>query len=519
MLIDARTVEQDSTVEADVCIIGAGAAGITIARELNGTSHSVCLLESGGFELEPEVQALYEGASEGTFLARENYLTGSRLRFFGGTTNHWAGWCRPLDPLDFEVRSWVPHSGWPFSREHLEPYYRRAAEIIEIHPFDFDPAQRVVAEPSLLHGSDVATTKVFHFSPPTRFGQMYRDELTQSPNVTLYHHANVRELKANESASAVEEVDVTCLTGTGFKVRARRFVLATGGIENARMLLLSDSVQQAGLGNQHDLVGRFFADHPHMDVGNLAVTDPDRQMDLYEFYEDPELGHRALHFLTIGEEAQRREHLLNLRVYLRPRGKREMPKVARDVGHTASHLDRADVGAIRPAEASLYYSVRSRLEEFLDPQPSRFFALDVSCETEPNPESRVTLIQDVDALGMRRVQLNWVVTEQGSRSVRRSIELIGQELGRHLQGRAQVVLNEEELWPRAWGGSHHLGTTRMHDDPRRGVVDARCRVHGIENLYVGGSSVFPTYGFANPTLTITALALRIAEDLKRELAG
>jgi choline dehydrogenase-like flavoprotein len=498
MLEDARSVPAGTVIDTAVCVIGAGPAGIALARALDSAGLRTCLLESGGFEPDRETQSLYEGVNSGTILREhEPYLSRSRIRAFGGTTVLWWGWCIPLREIDFEEREWIPHSGWPFSRAVLDPYYSRAASLFEIEPFEGGgsvPPDR----PPLLEGSDEIQTDLFHISP-VFVGTRYRDELVRSENVTIYLHANVVDLQADTNASKVESVRVACLDGNRFTVRARRFVLAAGGIENARLLLASGSVQKDGLGNDHGLVGRFFADHPHLDAGHMVVSDADRDMSLYEFL--PDRKQAQMGFLSLTDRAMREHGLPSLRVWLRPVEPEALPNLSRAVGRSVAHLD-ARAGGAAPRDGA-------------GPPALRFFGLNVCCDTTPNPENRVTLIDDRDALGNRRVKLEWRIDPEDNRSVRRSMALLGRELGRTSRGRVRLLISEEAPWPDALPAAHHMGTTRMHRDPQHGVVDENGRVHGLANLYAAGGSVFPTGGYANPTLTIVALALRLADHLKQ----
>ncbi|MGH7564021.1 MAG: FAD-dependent oxidoreductase, partial [Gemmatimonadota bacterium] len=256
MLIDARELPDATEIDSDVCIVGAGAAGITIARELAGTPLRVCLLESGGLEFDPEIQALYSGENVGfPYYDADKF----RLRFFGGTTNHWQGVCRPLDPIDFEARDWVPGSGWPIGRADLEPYYARAQTICQLGPLDYRVStwRTEGAAPFALPERWIES-RVFQQSPPTRFGQTYRDEIRDAANVRAYLHANVIEIEADSPPPSIRRMRLACLTGIRFTARARWYVLATGAVENARLLLASRRDVPEGLGNVHGWVGRTF---------------------------------------------------------------------------------------------------------------------------------------------------------------------------------------------------------------------------------------------------------------------
>ena len=274
LLIDSRTLQQDTLIETDLCIVGAGAAGITIARELAGHGMQVALLESGGFEFDEQTQSLYQGDNTGEF---PQYAPDQpRARYFGGTTNYWSGNCRPLDPIDFEQRAWIPHSGWPFGREELDPYYARARQVCQLgeyHPNTINCKIPADYAQLPLAGNRVRTA-IFELSPPTRFGKTYRDTITGAANISVYLHANVVNIDTNDNISRVQHLQVACLDGPAFRVSARIYILATGGIENARLLLISDHQQPGGLGNHQDIVGRYFMENPSIWPGNLLFSGP-----------------------------------------------------------------------------------------------------------------------------------------------------------------------------------------------------------------------------------------------------
>jgi hypothetical protein len=199
MLRDARELDDVGMIECDLCIVGGGAAGITLARSFIGKALRVCLLESGGLEIEEEIQALYRGKNLGLPYFD---LDTCRLRFFGGSTNHWAGRCRPLDELDFAPRPWVRLSGWPISRADLEPFYRQAQELCQLGAYDYtpepwlDPGQQVLPfDPAIL------LSRVWQFSPPTAFGEVYRAELESAVNVDVLLHASVVDITTSESGA------------------------------------------------------------------------------------------------------------------------------------------------------------------------------------------------------------------------------------------------------------------------------------------------------------------------------
>lgn len=522
MATDGRDIPQDTVLEFDVCVIGAGAAGITIARDFSGEHMRVGLLESGGFHYEKEVQKLYRGQNTGRPYFR---LDEARLRFFGGTTNHWEGWCRPLDPIDFDQRDWVAHSGWPLTREELLPYYRRAHKLCQLGPFDYNPENWFSSwdGDAILRNSlkKIAPT-VFQYSPPTRFGVEYRDELEQADNVEILIHSTVTELVPKRGAEEIKIARIRTLAGNEFHVKADHFVLATGGIENARLLLASNSVRPAGLGNRHDLVGRFFMDHPHFVAAALL---PARRKLRLPFFKRREVdGTTVEGVLTVPPEIQKREMLLNLSVQLRPPKQLANTYLGADDGWLAVRDVFADMKRGNPPSdlARHLKRILGDLDGTIEGAYQEVSGSDTTvfplfCRTEqcPNPVSRVQLSRETDALGVPRADLHWTLSRQDLQSVRRGMELLAMEMGRIGVGRVKVPATVDQWGSRIEGGWHHMGTTRMAHDPRSGVVDPQCRVYGLENLFVAGSSVFPTSGFSNPTLTIVALALRLSTHLKR----
>lgn len=491
MFIDARSVDDAAVMGCDVCIVGAGAAGITLATELSRADLDVCVLESGGLTPEADTQRLYEGESVGGRYKISGEPAGpvsaSRLRFFGGSTNHWVGFCRPLDAFDFEPRPYARSEGWPIRRASLGAYYARAQRICDLGPNTYEPefwARRAGGRP--LREDRNVTNAVFQMSPPTRFGPTYRRALERARRVRVLLNANAVALAAPEGR-AVRRLEAATLNGRRFAIRARTYVLAAGAIENARLLLASQAGRRTGVGNEHDLVGRFFTDHPQGRAATLAVPMSSRALDFYR--PDAGMRRRAVGTLTTTDTAVRSERLLRF---------------------SAIVLD-------SPADPPPLAEGVPKLMQLMGERGKvRFLGLHMSSEVAPNRDSRVTLGDDTDALGVPRVRVDWQLGELERRSVERSLELIGRHLG--ALGVARLLSHprqNDRFWEdEVTGGSHHLGTTRMHRDPRRGVVDADCRVHGMANLYVAGSSVFPTTGYANPTLTIVALALRLADRLR-----
>mgnify|MGYP003630971772 CR=1 FL=1 len=504
MFIDGRQVPEGTIIETDIAIIGAGAAGITIAREMAGRKVNVTLIESGGLDFDPEVQALYEGESVGVPYT----LDTSRLRYFGGSTNHWGGWCRPMQPIDFEKREWVPHSGWPITRDDLDPYYERANQIAQIGPVRYNDADwwsdGGKNTPLPLPGGEVMT-RWFEYSPPTRFGQFYRKAVSEAPNIKTYLHSNVLEIVPDEAARHVQHLRIGTLSGGRFEIRPRLVVLATGGIENARMLLLSNSVAKTGLGNQHDVVGRYFMEHPHVEKPvEILITRPEMVAPYYKTY-------------TKLNGAQIRGVFMFTDEYLR--AKRRLGTVmtfyeSQDILDSDTYDEKA-LAQGRNLEPDVLRLLRSTTASAAsDTMIGKRYGSGCATEQAPNPDSRIMLSEEKDPLGMNRTKIDWRLSWEDRANLRLNMEALARAFGQWGNGAVKILFKDKDSWDEAEGwGNHHMGTTRMSDDPRKGVVDANCKVHGIDNLYVAGSSVFTTSATVNPTLTLLALAMRLADHI------
>jgi choline dehydrogenase-like flavoprotein len=255
---DSRDLEEGTILGADLCILGAGAAGITLARALGSSGLTIILLESGGLEPEDANKALSEAKMTGIQTWSPADM---RVRVLGGSTQHWTGHCRPLGADDFTARSWLPNSGWPITLADLEPYYALAQETLELGAFDYDPAGRAQGR-ALLPFSPVAENRYYQLSPPTRMGERYRSELDAAEYLTVYTYANATNLVLNGARTRIGAVDVKTLSGKSLRVQAGMFVLAMGGLENARLLLASNTQLSAGVANGNDVVGRYLMEHP-----------------------------------------------------------------------------------------------------------------------------------------------------------------------------------------------------------------------------------------------------------------
>lgn len=519
MFITAESIDPAAGLTGDVCIIGAGAAGITLARDLAGSTAKVILLEAGEEDYTDESQDVYEGVSEG-YLP----LYSSRLRFFGGTTNHWAGYCRPYNRIDFETREWIPRSGWPIDYDMLFGYLNKARPIVEIPPdatFEAEPWSKATGG-ALFDLPEGFYQSVSHLSPPTRFAIRYRDDIEKAENVSCVLRANVTDYIPADGGKRLDRVTVTRYDGESFPVRARFFVMAMGGIENARALLIARTVNGRALGASPDLVGRFFMDHVGADVGVISMPEERARNSLYLPWKGREQdGVAIVPAIETTEDLQRREQLTNINFVLMPGqsvGMRSFRRIAEDIeyGRWPDTLDVDIVGMVTNFEDVL----QNAGEKMGVSDPTYHFYLRAISEVTPNPESRVMLGEATDRFGQPRTRLVMQPNEIDRVSVQKAVMALGQALGEKGIGRLKTDYSPDVQWGEEmdWG-YHHCGTTRMSESPADGVVDPNLRMHGVENLYIAGSSVFPVIGATTPTWPIVALTLRLGDHLRERMSN
>ena len=511
MHIDARLLDDQSVIEGDICIIGAGAAGISIALDWVNTPYKVVLLEGGGFEYDDRVQELYNGKLTG----HPYYpMKASRLHYFGGSTGHWGGMCSVFDDIDFVKRDWVENSGWPIKREDIAPFYPKAHDILDLGPFEWDVEyweKQNLTYVSLPLNKDVIWSKMWHFSPPTRFGTKYKDAVVSAKNIHLYTYANVVDITGTENIASIKEVTVKNYAGKQHTVKAKHFILACCSIQNSRILLACNKQAPNGLGNNNDLVGRYFMEHAEIKTGELWLNHVD-PLELYKM--DSSTKVRAE--LALSAKKQEELKVLNCTISLMPLEmskntipsvklwSNEDPRKSLDSLHKYSKLDK-----------------RNFIEKVFSKSIFQSYGLFTRAEQLPNPNSRVVLSNEKDELGMPRANLFWALSPIDKKTVFTINKVLGQQIGAAGLGRVKLadflLDNDENLPDYTSGGWHHIGTTRMSDDPKTGVVDANCKVHGIDNFYIAGASCYPTGGAVNPTLTCVAISLRLSDFVKKQM--
>jgi choline dehydrogenase-like flavoprotein len=521
MIVDGRGIQHGAAVGADICIVGSGPAGMTLALRLAALGKSrILLIESGGVSASQEVQNLARGIVKG---APYFPLEETRIRRLGGSSWSWGGVVCPLDEHDFETRTWVPHSGWPIPYSAIGNYYPDAAALLigdlagETFPLSS------TAPP----GTAVVPARIW-FTTPKRFERAHGAELAHSKRIAVYTNTTVLALQPSPDRNRIVSAEVGCLTGTRWRVSAQVFVLACGGIENARVLMLTNCRYRTSIGDQNRQLGQFFMEHPRL-TDRLWVRSHFRPL---EQIVTGFSGKQPFGRVQLTEREQRDHHLLNYyanlsfgytgqtgnawnsvrRVLLAMRKPWSDSPFFQDAGGGPTGIHWTDLRQIirHPVNAAV-----SLFGSGLKPRSlRRFIAITSSLEQAPDPANRVVLSeQRVDSFGLPEVEVHWTLGEAERRTYEHGLQRVLDHLDAFVPGIKTGRLERASWSDDVLGTWHHVGTTRMGDRATDGVVDTNLKVHGTANLYMAGSSVFPTSGAAAPTLTIAALSLRLAHHL------
>jgi choline dehydrogenase-like flavoprotein len=539
VIVDAREINGGSVIDADVCIVGSGPAGLTLAREFKNQSLKICLIESGGFTARRALKRLNEGQTFGDPYPNPRW---GRIRQFGGTPNRWqieispnlyGARYAPLSAIDFEARDWLPNSGWPLSKVELDPYYARAQQHCGIGPYAYDTEswQGLGLKP-LKFATDRLETSMFQFGPKDVWTKHYDDVTTNAPNVTCVVNGTVLEVETDDGGTNVTGVRAVNAAGTQFQVRASHVILAVGCIESSRLLLLSRN--KRGLGNQHDVVGRYFMDHPQSYLNVFTPTDR-RIFDNTALYDlRPIGGYGVMAKLAFSEDTMRRQQLQNICFVLFPRRDHFMseafqsfftllltvihrqrpsnlPYHLKTMLRGSGHLLQIGTWALQ-GKAPYPYLARGGWSSLAN-RSDLFTVFEIFSllEQAPDPNNRIMLGEQLDPNGQPKVQVHWRFTERDQQSVLRARALFQEEFTQDGLG---AITYTKELYSSP-SSVHPIGGTRMNNNPRFGVVDENCKVYEVSNLYIASSAVFPTSGYANPTLTVVALACRLADHIKQ----
>ena len=548
MIVSSEALPDHAPVRADVCIIGAGAAGITLACELSKCQLSIVLLEAAGTGRWTS-QDPYGGTSEGAHPSPLSF----RRRAFGGSTTIWGGRCVPYDPIDFERRDYVARSGWPIGYDDVARYYPAALDYCDAGAFEFRTIEALPgARPTIPGGfsdDEILTDRIERYSLPTDFGARYRKRLESRRNMTVITNAHVTRLEKDEAGDRIAAVKFFRRDSRVGRVEATVFVLATGGIETPRVLLASDPCG-IGFGNNSDCVGRYYNCHLENVVGVVRPKGPGLVFD-FEITRDGVYCRRKF---QVNSAAQQRERLLNIAfrlhypdvsdpdhksavlsaVYLAKRT--VIPEYRRILQHgntdstrgdtLVAHLSNVVVGLPQLLAFSADWLkrrvlARRKLPYVLVANPDGSFPIEFNSEQSPLADSRIVLGEQRDRWGMQRVHIRWRICDDDIQSVCRAYGLLKRRLD--ASGRCTVEFDEVALRSRVSSsrpiGGHHIGTARMAGSRSNGVVDSDCAVFDLPNLFVAGSAIFPTSSHANPTLTIVAMSIRLASHLRTTLGA
>lgn len=516
MFIDINNLSNNSVITTDICIVGAGAAGIAIAKEFQDTNLSISLVESGGLVQEKNTEELNYGENVG----EHSISFYQRKRFFGGGTNCWGGNCAPFDDIDFEDRDYVPFAKWPISFAEIQKYYPRTQELCGLDNPNYDSSywqnvELLYKKQHIELSNQYFDTKVFQ-NKALRFGKEYKNIFKKkNSNIDVYLNATITNLELNNSGKVIDCIHASSLENKNIKIKSKYFILAAG-IENARLLLQSDNVNKKGIGNEHDTVGRYFMAHILMFTGFLIENPPYKNLDLYKLTILGNEKQRVLSTFHLKENIQREYCLLNYAAHI---SKLNLLKNWQDHIIFQGEIIANEFSKLQ--KKIFYSSEATKNNCFLDsvnniPSKASIYALGAWSEQAPSPDNRILLSSEKDRLGVRKILMKWKLNQIDKYTVAKGQELLNKEFIR--SGVGKVIPNipdYKEKWPRdIVRAAHYMGGTRMSNNPKEGVVDKNCKVHGIENLFIAGGSVMPTSGATMVTYNLLALAIRLADHLK-----
>lgn len=555
MLIDAETLPDGSTFGSDIAVVGAGPAGIVLALELAQAGYNVALLESGRFHFSEKIQNLAEASYFDP--AFHSPMSECTRRQVGGTSVIWGGRCVPYDPVDFDRRSYIPHSSWPVTYEEMETYFPKACEYLFCGQAEFDIKNiSNIKQKSIIPGlpdEQVLTSTLERWSFPTNFGKEYFNKLKHNERIKLLYGLTCTEIELNDSGSQVEALITKTLDGKTLRVKSRKYVLAGGGLNTTRLLLASDRQHPGGIGNHSGLLGKFYIGHLSGDIAVVHFNTSPRET-IFGFDRDSDNVYLRRRFSFTRKFLHEKE-LTNIVAWLgSPNfydpshgngilslaylaltspllGKYLTAKairnslIGKDKGNYQAHLinmlkDFAKILSFAPQFGYGRYIAKRKIPALFVYSASNEYPLHYHSEQVPNPDSTVSLSDERDELGMRRLNINRRCTSQDVESIVRSHKYWDAHLRKHGSGYLKYLSDDPEasVWQQTRDGFHQIGTTRMSDNPKTGVVGPNCNIHGFDDLFVASSSIFVTSGQANPTFMIVAFALRLADYLKKQLA-
>jgi choline dehydrogenase-like flavoprotein len=522
----------------DICIVGAGAAGISLCIALARKGHQVTLVDGGGFDESDANEDAYRGHASAPHPDTTEY----RRQRLGGTTHLWGGRCVPFDKHDFEKRSHVPLSGWPIAKDQLVSYLESAQEICDAGVYDYSVASLTDSSPMFTALPKLAPDLeecIERYSLPTDFANKYREELENSDNICVLLKARCTELHLDDASDTVTSISLSNGDDV-FELKASRFILCGGGVETTRLLLLAQRNNQNL--QKLEALGKYYACHYDLIFGELKFT---HEKPKFNFQKTKD-GIYARRKLQFSSDFQNRHGLLNTTFRLHfpaysdashRSGVLSLIYLAKSIlpgehqaildhgkqhhtSSTAAHI----LNVFRDCFSIVRFSfdwlfkiklAKRKLPYTLETNSRGTYPLELNSEQIPHPDNSISLNQDLDDFGMPRVTINWKMRDEDIRSGLTNFEKLKNTLAscdncELLYDESQLQSAMQQALPI---GGHHLGTTRMGESTDTSVVDKNCQVHGVGNLFVASSSIFTSSGHANPTLLIVAFALRLADHL------
>jgi choline dehydrogenase-like flavoprotein len=521
MQINLEEVSAPAEFESDVCVIGAGVAGLVLSRKLAAYGFRVALLEAGGRDLEERSQSLYKSEMRGR---NHGGTTEGRFRTFGGASTRWGGQLLSYPDAVFEERAIFGGIGWPITEADVRGYYPEIFQIMGVNdlPFDDEFLDRFKLR-APLQSPDVRV-RFSKFAPFSKrnLGKTIGRECLASDRVTVYLHANAVSVDLDRDSARIKTATCRNYRGGTFQFKAREFVICTGAIDSSRLLLSSNSVQPAGVGNQTDQVGRYFQDH--VTVGAMWLGGPSKAT--FAKYFSPYFVKGTLHSPKI-EATPALAKKLNLpevmaHFFIHEADDNEFVLLRQTL--VDAQRGKVSMKTLRKLPllfsgvAQMAYSLKVRGRRVISPQAN--ISLNIETEQKPRADSRIMISDKLNAVGFPETIVDWKISEEDGEAMRRFAGVVDgylKSLGlTHLDWKPSPQ-DDAKTWVEAGGDIlHPMGGTRMGTSPETSVVDRDLRVHGVENLYVASCSVFPSGGSSNPTFTMMALTCRLADLLKKQ---
>ncbi len=553
MFIDAESLENETIFRSDIAIVGSGPAGIVLALELAKAGYEVALIESGRLHFSEAIQNLGEATHfDPKFHAPMSECTRRQL---GGTSIIWGGRCLPYDRVDFDQRAYIQNSDWPITYEEIAGYFQRACDYLFCGKSEFNLKNIPnIQQKSIVPGlpdAEVLTSTLERWSLPTNFGKEYFYDLQRSEKIKLLYGLTCTEIGTNEQGNQVQLLHTKTLGGKNIHVQCQKYVLAGGALNTTRLLLASDKKHPGGIGNHSSLLGNFYMGHLSGDIALVHFTTPPKDT-VFGFDRDPDQIYVRRRF-SFTREFLHKNQLPNivawlgspkfgdpshqnsilsstylalnmpvLRNYLTSTAMRKAVIGKEDQGIYWAHImnvlkDFKQAITFMPRFGYGRYIAKRKIPALFVYSAANEYPLHYHSEQIPNPNSTVSLSDEQDQLGMRRLNINLQFTQQDINGVIEAHRYWDQHLRNHNCGYLKYVTDDVQasVWEQAGDGFHQVGTTRMSAYPQDGVVGTNCNVHGLDNLFIASSSIFVTSGQANSTFMIVAFALRLADYFKK----